>query len=116
MKVQNYQFGKITVDGKEYTSDLKIICGQIYPNWWRKEGHFLQVDDIQDVVNKRPEIFIIGTGAAGVMRIDRKVLDELSNLGIEVIAKKSSEAVKIFNELLKEKGPDKIALAIHLTC
>ena len=116
MNIDSYSFGRISVDGKNYTNDIKIINGRLVPNWWRKEGHFLQLEDIEDILSAEPEVLIIGTGAAGVMKVDSRLLHELEKRGIKVHVLKSSEAVKLFNDLSKKLGPEKVSLAIHLTC
>ena len=116
MKITDYRFGHITVNGKEYTSDIKIINGTVVPNWWRQQGHLLQPEDIRDIFEAKPQVLVVGTGAAGVMRIHDSVKSKAQELGIELRAAKSSEAVDIFNFLVDEMGPDKVALAIHLTC
>lgn len=41
MTIASYSFGKITIDGQTFTSDLIIYPGRIDPSWWRREGHFL---------------------------------------------------------------------------
>jgi len=116
MMITGYRFGRITIDGKEFTGDIKVIKGKIVPNWWRSQGHLLQLDDIRDIIDAKPEVLVVGTGAAGVMRIHPEVEEYLQKKGISLRAVKSSEAVKIFNNLLQELGPDKVSLAIHLTC
>ncbi len=116
MKVTDYGFGRITVDGQDYTSDIKIIKGRIHPNWWRKQGHLLQLSDITDILEARPDVLVVGTGAAGVMRIDQEVKKALDEMGIRLEAARSKEAVSIFNELLEELGPERVSFAIHLTC
>ncbi len=116
MKVTDYSFGRIVVDGKLYTGDIKIIKGKVIPNWWRKEGHLLQLDDIKDILDASPKILVVGTGSAGVMRIHPHVERYLRDLGIDLEAARSSKAVKLFNDLLDKMGPEQVSLAIHLTC
>ncbi len=116
MRINDYRFGRITIDGKDYTGDIKIIRGKIIPQWWRKQGHLLQIDDIRDILNAAPQVLVVGTGAAGVMRIDPEVKKKLEKNGVSLRAAKSPEAVEIFNRLLEEIGPEKVSLAIHLTC
>ncbi len=116
MKITDYRFGHITVNGKEYTSDIKIINGRVIPNWWRRQGHLLQLDDVKDIFEAKPQVLVVGTGAAGVMRIDEGVKNKASELGIELRPSRSAEAVENFNSLVDQLGHDKVALAIHLTC
>ena len=68
--IEQYTTGShMTVNGDKYHQDLKIIRGVVKGNWWRAEGHRLDTDDIQDILSARPEVFVIGTGYAGNMRV-----------------------------------------------
>jgi len=116
MEIRSYRFGSINIDGREYTKDLKIIRGSIVPNWWRKSGHLLQLEDITDIVEARPKVLVVGTGASGLMRIDAGLTEKLEKSGIMVEGSLSAKAVERFNKLLRELGPEKVSLAIHLTC
>ena len=114
MIVEGYSFGEIIINGKKYTRDVIVSKDWIKPNWWRKEGHRVQLDDITDIIDKRPEVVIFGTGAYGVVKVDKEVIDELRRRGIEVICEPTAKAVEIYNKLLKE-GKN-VILAAHLTC
>lgn len=113
MKIEHYSFGKITIDGKTYTSDVIIYPGRVDSSWWRKEGHYLQVVDLTDVINAKPEVLIIGTGYSGVMRVPKETISHLESKGIEVHVARSEKAVEMFNKLQKEKI---VIAALHLTC
>jgi hypothetical protein len=113
MKIEEYNFGMMKVDGKIYKNDLIIMPGRISENWWRDEGHYLKESDIFDVFNENPEIIIIGTGAYGFMKVDDGVINKAHELNIELIIENTAVAVKKFNELSKTK---KVAGAFHLTC
>ncbi len=47
MRITLYDFGKIVVDGETHTRDVIIHPGRVEGSWWRKEGHRLQVDDLE---------------------------------------------------------------------
>jgi hypothetical protein len=64
-----YQGRCLTRNGGHYCQDLKIIGEQIIENWWRKEGHHVDVDDVTDILAVSPELLIIGTGYAGFMEV-----------------------------------------------
>jgi hypothetical protein len=113
MKIEHYSFGRITIDGKTYTSDVIIYPGRVDSSWWRKEGHYLQVVDLVDVINAKPEVLIIGTGYSGVMVVPKETVSHLESKGIEVHVARSEKAVEIFNKLQKEKL---VIAALHLTC
>jgi hypothetical protein len=116
MKIESYRFGEIVIDGIHYTKDLKIIKGKIFDNWWRSQGHTLQLSDIQDVVAAKPGTLIVGTGAYGRMVLRPGLSEELESKGIRIEALPTEPAIKKFNELASQNGHDTIALAIHLTC
>jgi len=104
----------MTISGKRYTSDLKIIKGQIYPNWWRKTGHSIAVDEIIDIINAKPDYFVIGSGKFGLMKVSDKLRRLLSDCGIQFIVEPSKTAVKIYNQMYAD-GKN-IAGAFHLSC
>lgn len=112
--IESYRFGEIVVLGKTYRRDLKIIKGRVYPDWWRKEGHLLQPEDLEDIWTARPEILVVGTGASGVMRVDPRTVERAEELGIAFEAYPTNKAVLRFNKLFEE-GRD-VAAAFHLTC
>jgi len=110
--IESYSFGRMVIGGKVYEADLIIVGEEILPNWWRKEGHSLCPDDLKVVVQRKPEILVIGTGAYGAMDVPYKTEEFLEKQGIEVIWKPTAEAVEIFNSLSGRKK----AGAFHLTC
>lgn len=113
MRVEHYSFGTIRLDGKEFRRDV-IVFGEFIKEWWRKEGHRVCIEDVEDLFKLRPEVVVIGTGYYGVMKVDRDVVEKFEDLGIDVICEDSRRAVETYNKLLKEGK--KVALAIHLTC
>jgi len=111
--IDSYNFGSIKIDGKKFTADLIIYPDKIASNWRRKEGHFLSESDIREVLAYRPDLLVVGTGAYGLMKIDSMLKEKLKDLGIELIAGKTAEAVKEYNKIYKDK---KVICALHLTC
>jgi hypothetical protein len=116
VKIESYRFGEIVIDGMRYTKDLKIIKGKIFGNWWRSQGHTLQLSDILDVVAARPSTLIVGTGAYGRMVLSPGLSEELESKGIRIEALPTEPAIKKFNELSSRHGHEAVALAVHLTC
>ena len=113
--IEEYVTGSfMTVQGTKYHQDLKIIRGQVKENWWRKQGHRLDRDDISDILSAGPKVLVIGTGYAGNMRVPRSLRALLEDRNIKVIARKTSEAAEAFNAQFT-RGND-VAGAFHLTC
>ena len=111
--IDSYEFGKIVVNSRKYTSDLIISKKGINPNWWRKKGHELSKEDIEGILEQKPEILIIGTGYSGVLRVPVDVEHHIRSQGIALIVKRTEEACNEFNKLLEKHD---VACALHLTC
>jgi hypothetical protein len=112
--IEQYTFGNIVVNGVTYNNDIKIIQGSVVSEWWRKSGHFVEVDDIQDILKSKPDILVIGKGQPGQMKSTDTLRKFLKKCDIELIEKKTSEAVETFNRLSK-KGKN-VAAGFHLSC
>lgn len=112
MKINNYKFGKIEIDGEIYKNDVIIFPQYVKSEWWRARGHFLQVQDLKDVFKLRPKKLIIGKGYHGFMSVSKEVKQKAEELDINLVAEKSKEACKLYN---KEENKDDVVLAIHLT-
>jgi hypothetical protein len=113
MKIEAYSFGKMIYNGKTYTSDLIIYPERVDPSWWRQEGHLLQLRDLTDILKEEPDIFIIGTGYMGILKVPPELKEHLERKGIDVHVERSRKAVKVFNRIDKVK---KVIAAFHLTC
>jgi hypothetical protein len=111
-RIEGYRFGHVVVDGEEQTRDVIVLPDRVLSDWWRADGHRLVLADLADVVEELPERLVVGTGAYGRMRPDPEVLDELRQLGVEVEALPTAEAVRRYREL----DPRRTAAALHLTC
>lgn len=103
----------MVIDGQKYTSDLIIFPDRIKSSWWRNSGHRLSLDDLEDVLKEEPEVLVIGTGAAGVMKVEAEVKKHAQGKGITLIIEKTKKATERFNELAPNK---KTIGAFHLTC
>ncbi len=114
MKIDNYSFGKLVLDGKIYESDIIIYPGKVDSSWWRREGHYLCIEDIRDVIKEKPDVVIIGTGYYGAMTVPQETIDYLKK--VQVIVKKTPEAVQLFNDISLKETNKKIVAMFHLTC
>ncbi len=111
--IEAYRFGSITVDGETYTGDIKIVEGLVVPGWWRVEGHRLAARDIEDILEARPDVLVVGTGNPGLMEVAPETARRLEQLDILLVARPTAEAVEVYNDML---GQRKVAFAAHLTC
>jgi len=122
--IEEYHFGSITIDGRTYTNDVEVRwtpkeskapleASLEVLEWWRKEGHSLHPEDLEEVTEASPEVLVVGTGAYGRMSVPRKVREHMDSNGIELVAEKTESACETYNELADEK---EAVAALHLTC
>jgi len=112
--IEKYTSGRIIINNKTYHQDLKIIQGRVVDNWWRKTGHLVDVNDMDDVLNASPDIIVIGTGYAENMRVSEDLTSEIRQRDIKLVAEDTYKAVQTFNDLFS-KGKN-VSGAFHLTC
>ena len=111
-RLEDYSFGRILVDGEEHTRDLIVLPDRIVPNWWRRDGHSLALEDLEDVFDELPPRLVLGCGHDGRLRPPQAVLDALAERGIKVETMRTGEAVARYGEL----DDRETAAALHLTC
>jgi hypothetical protein len=111
-EIRDYRFGRLLVDGREETRDVIVLPERVVRHWWRRDGHALVLEDLEDVLDDLPERLIVGMGAASQMRPDPALSARLRERGVEVECLPTDRAVVRFGEL----DPARTAAALHLTC
>ena len=114
MLIKEYQFGSMMIGEREHHSDLKIVEGRVVPSWWRKEGHLVDVGDVDDILAARPEVLVVGRGDPGRMQVSESLRAVLANARIQLIEEPTAQAVATFNRL--SNSDTRVAGAFHLTC
>ncbi len=113
MHIDDYEFGRITIDGEVFRKDVVIFPDHVQSNWWRREGHELHPDDIQSILDARPELLIVGKGYYGRLKVLDSAKKKFEEIGCELIAMNTKKACTLYNERASEK---KTIAAFHLTC
>ncbi len=112
MTIDDYSFGRIVVDGEEHSKDVIILPNRVVPNWWRKDGHSLVIEDLEDVIDELPQTLFVGTGAYGRMHPRPETIEQLKARGVEVETLTTDRAVARYND----SDTSTTAAALHLTC
>ena len=112
--ITDYSFGRIVANGQTCNSDIKIVQGTLVPDWWRKSGHTVEVEDVQDALATELEILVIGQGQPGYMRIADSLRQHLSEKNIKLIEEPTAKAIETFNRLVKEGR--RVAGGFHVGC
>jgi hypothetical protein len=112
--IDNYKFGLITIDGKEYSYDVMVSWQDKVSQWTREKSHDIGSSAIQEALAKRPSLIVIGTGKSGIAQLREEARKKILNQDIRLITDKTPEAIKAFN-MLREKNFKVVGL-FHLTC
>lgn len=113
-KIEEYGFGYIVVNGITYSRDLIILPDRLIENWWRREGHIVELADLAEVLETSIDYLLIGTGYYGRVNVSREVIENFKGKNVEVIVEDTRKAWRRYNELV-ERG-FKVCGAFHLTC
>jgi hypothetical protein len=111
-RLEDYSFGRVTVDGREHARDLIVLPDRVVGDWWRREGHSLVMEDLEEVLEELPERLVLGVGAYGRLRPDAAAITELGRRGVHVECLPTDAAVRRYGELDERRA----AAALHLTC
>lgn len=119
MEITEIDFGRIVIDGKEYSEDLVIHNGRIEPR--NKEisakrrgrfGHTLL--SIDENIPWDCEVLVIGNGVNEAMPVMDEVRQEAAKRGVKLVITNTRSAARQLEKLQKEKK--KVNALLHLTC
>lgn len=111
--IDSYDFGIIAVNGRQYSSDVIIFPDHIKANWWRKSGHSVQIEDLEEAIAAKPEVIIIGTGRYGRVKVSAETKRLVESRSIELIIESTERACGTYNSLSQVR---RVVAALHLTC
>jgi hypothetical protein len=114
-RIEGYRPGRVVVDGVEHTRDVIVLPDRVVADWWRRDGHSLVLEDLDQVLDDLPERLIVGCGYAGRLEPDPGVVAALERRGTALEALPTDAAVARYRELAAA-NPAAIAAALHLTC
>ncbi len=112
--IQDYSFGKIKIGGESYEKDVEVRWNGEILDWWREEGHKVNLSDIERALQKEPDFIVIGTGSLGKIKIKNEPKKAVLKEDIKLVIDKTSQAVKAYNKL--KKVDKKVIGLFHLTC
>jgi hypothetical protein len=112
--ITDYSFGRIVVNGQTCNHDIKIVQGTLMPDWWRKSGHTVEIEDVQDLLDNEPEILVIGKGQPGYMRVADSLRQLLAEKNVKLIEAPTAEAIETFNRLYQEGR--RVCGGFHVGC
>jgi len=117
--IDNYEFGKITINGETYDHDVEVRWSGEVLEWWRDKGHVFAVGDLKRALEQGAEALVLGIGANGEVEVPKETKTFLNEKDIKLIIDKTPAAVKSFETLVEQgnkKAPEKVIGLFHLTC
>lgn len=110
--IDKSEFGRITIDGKTYSEDVKILPeGKILKRWGPKDSHAICLEEFTEMLKEKPEVIVIGTGTSGLAELETEARTEIEKHKIKIIEAKTPKAADSFNKIKQRK-----AGLFHLTC
>ncbi len=105
--IDEYTYGCFKIQGKEFLSDVKIQSNR--PRYWQDlGGRELKISHISELLKENPDVFVIGTGAGGLLKIGQEVEEHILswklNTGMNPITfvGKNTDAIKVVNDSIRQ--------------
>lgn len=115
MKIEDFAFGRIKIDGKEYDHDVVIDHGTIGKRHKKPSKGFTQFGhtplSVKEHIPWDCRRLIVGTGAYGRLPVMDEVLAEAANRHVEVVNIPTEQAILKVNE-----GDPETNAILHVTC
>jgi hypothetical protein len=114
LKVESYEFGRIVIDGREYTKDI-IIDRKKISKRNKKASKDLKSSyghtplSIREHIPWECHTLVIGRGMYGALPVMGEVKREADKRGVELILCSTGEAIDHINDKATN-------LILHLTC
>ncbi|MDP3917236.1 MAG: MTH938/NDUFAF3 family protein [Nanoarchaeota archaeon] len=104
--INEYTYGCFKADGKEFLGDIMIKNNKVH-YWQDLTGWDLNVKHINNLLMERPDVFVIGTGAGGLLRVGDDIKEHLQSWKMNSTNRpvyhivKNTEAIKIINSSME---------------
>ncbi len=119
IKFEETNFGEVIINGQKY-SDVLVVDDRIISrdgellNKLFGTFHRIADEEINQIIEDRPDIVIIGTGQTGALQVTEDVKIKLEDSGTKIEIYETPIAVKKFNE--EKNLGKKVNALIHTTC
>ena len=99
--IKNYEKRTLFIDDKKYTDNL-VVTNQSVEKWGFNNKDVLGMKDFEKIIDKKPEIIILGTGADFIIP-EPNIINSIQKNGIGFEFMITESACKTFNLLVSEK-------------
>ena len=98
--IKNYEKRTLFIDDKKYTDNL-VVTNQSVEKWGFNNKDVLGMKDFEKIIDKKPEIIILGTGADFIIP-EPNIINSIQKKGIGFEFMITESACKTFNLLVSE--------------
>lgn len=116
MRFEEFRFGLLRINGKEYDFDLVIDRGEIRRRKKKPSKRFRDEYghtplSVEEVIPWKCRKLVIGTGADGSLPIMPEVHGEAKRRGVDLVAVPTARAIKLL-----DRGAKGVNAVLHITC
>jgi hypothetical protein len=116
MRLDQFRFGAIRIDGVTLTSDIVIDRGEVRKRKKKASKPFRDRFghtplSVEENIPWKCQTLVVGTGAEGALPVMREVEREAERRGVELIAMPTPKAITLLNRQTK-----RVNAVLHLTC
>ncbi len=113
-RIEEYEFGRVMIDGVTYRRDLIVCPDGVREDWRRRDGHGLAPEDLAAVLDEvGPTTVIIGSGSSGALTVPRSTRSWIEDSNVELIVLPTKNACDQYNQMA---SAGKIVAGLHLSC
>ncbi len=99
--IQAYQQGQVTINERDYQHSLIVSASEIISPWPVQQVTQLGAQNLQEIVDLKPEVILLGTGEKQVFP-DIEIFGYFAQLGIGIEVMNTGAACRTFNILVAE--------------
>jgi hypothetical protein len=116
MRLDQFHFGAIRIDGATMTSDVVIDRGEVRKRKKKASKPFRDRFghtplSVEENIPWKCRTLVVGTGAEGALPVMKEVEREAARRGVELVALPTPKAIALLNR--PAKGVNAV---LHLTC
>ena len=111
--ISAYADGQVTIRGQQYATSLLVFPHEVIPDWPTINITMLDKAALSNIIEKRPEVFLLGTGKKQIFPDLRELIPLIDNqIGYEIMD--NAAACRTYNILLSEGRNAALALLSDL--
>ena len=116
MRIENFSFGSIRIDGESYEYDVVIDRGEVRKRKKKASkvfrGEFGHTPlSVEEPIPWKCQRLVIGTGAIGSLPVMKEVRAEAERRGVELLVLPTEKAIEFLNQ-----HPQDTNAILHITC